>query len=181
MHKYTISSSTLKPSFWPCTQRWQCFWLTSVESMGCAEALELWPRKGKARVWHSVLTTLPGGILGSQTLGTDRAEEASGELENMWQTDLLTGLFLAPLGKNPQPTSSPKAGEIKANCTISVLFLIYSVNIRIKERKVGGKRERDNKMRRGQRKWKAWDIWTAVREATGKTLDSWRHFKEFYF
>ena len=108
------------------------------------------------------------------------AAEASGELENMWQTDLFTGLFLAPLGKNPQPVSSPKAGEIKANCTVSVLFLIYSVNIRIKERKVGGKRERDNKMRRGQRKWKAWDIWTAVREATGKTLDSWRHLKEFY-
>lgn len=52
------------------------------------------------------------------------------------------GLLLAPLGKNPQPASSPKAGEIRANCTVSVLFLIYSVNIRIKERKVGGERER---------------------------------------
>lgn len=170
-----VSSSTLRPSFWPCTQRW-CFWLSSVGSVGCAEALELWPRKGKARVWRHVLTTLPGGILGSQALGTDWAAEASWELENMWQTDLFMGLFLAPLGKNPQPASFPKAGEIRANCTVSALFLIYSVNIRIKQRKVGGERERDNKMRQGQRK--AWDIWTAVREATGKTLDSWRHFKE---
>ena len=55
----------------------------------------------------------------------------------------LHGVTSCPFGKkNPQPASSPKAGEIRANCTVPVLFLIYSVNIRIKERKVGGERER---------------------------------------
>ena len=127
-----------------------CNWL-SLLNLLFAEALELWPRKGKARVWHSVLTTLPGSTLGSQALGPELLKPAGS-----WKTcDRQTssrGYFLPLWEKNPQPVSSPKAGEIKANCTISVLFLIYSVNIRIKERKVGGKRERDNKMRRGQRK-----------------------------
>lgn len=34
-------------------------------------------------------------------------------------------------------------------------------------------------MRGGQRKLKERDIWKAVGKTKGKTLDSWRYFKEF--
>lgn len=158
-----ISSSTLKPSFWPCTQS-DASGLSSVGSVGCAEALELRPRKER-RVWRRVLTTLPGGILGSQALGTDWAAEASWELEKHVTDRPLHGVTSAPLGKTHSQLVFPKLEKSEA-IVLYQYYFIYSVNIRIKQRESGGRERETTKW--GKDRERRWDIWTAVRKPRGK-------------
>lgn len=93
-----------------------------LEYISCTETVEN-PREQRERERHSVLTTLPWGILGFQAFKTVWAAEASCQLKNLGGRGLSWGYFLPLPQKSTASFSStsPKWGKSKP-IALSLLF-----------------------------------------------------------